>query len=168
MQLVESELRRLARSYLRRESPGHSVQTDMLVDDAFLRLTGKKNISWQSRAHFFGIAAKVMRQILVEHARKRTALKRGGNERHVTFDEALDARKPGIPLVDVLAIHEALIRLESLSPRQSEIVELRVFAGLTIEEAAVVAGVAPTTVKSEWRAAKAWLRRELGDGGSSV
>ena len=156
---VYEELRRLAHNYLRRERPGHTLQTTALVHDAYLELVDQRQVQWQNRAHFFGIAAHLMRRILVEHARRRAADKRGGDLVRIPLDAEMSS-----PLqrdVAVVAIHDALNALASLDARQSRIVELRLFAGLSVEETGDVLGVSPTTVKREWRIAKAWLRREL-------
>jgi len=156
--IVHEELRRLARSYLRRERPDHTLQTAALVNEAYLRLAGE-NVPWQSRAQFFGIAARLMRQILVDHARTRLRLKRGGAQAQVSLAEAeeLAAGKPA----DVLALDDALQTLAALDAQQERIVELRFFAGLTIEETAEVTGLSTSTVEREWRTARAWLRAEL-------
>ena len=160
--LVYDELRRQARRYMRAQPPGHTLQTTALVHEAYLRLVGQSHVDWQSRAHFLGVASKAMRSILVDHARARSAAKRGGAARAITLDEAggvADARSQRG--VDVLALDEALARLAELDSRKSQLVELRYFGGLGIEEAAAVLGVSPATVKREWTTARAWLRREL-------
>jgi RNA polymerase sigma factor (TIGR02999 family) len=159
--LVYSELRRMAGAYMQRERPGHTLQATALVNEAYLRLVGGEPGQWQNRAHFFAIAAHTMRQVLLEHARRRHAAKRGGvDARKVDFDAELliDEHK----LEDVLLIDDLLNRLALLDPRQSRLVELRFFGGLNLEEAGEVMGVSPTTLKREWRLAKAWLSRELG------
>ncbi|MBS1852643.1 MAG: sigma-70 family RNA polymerase sigma factor [Acidobacteria bacterium] len=156
--LVYDELRRLARSYLSKERPGHTLQSTALVNEAYMRLVDQ-NVSWQSRAHFFGIAAQMMRRILVDHARARSAAKRGAGDFKVTLDEAMaisDARD-----VNVIALDSALNNLAKLDPQQSRIVELRFFAGLSIEETSQVLDVSPATVKRDWAMAKAWLAREM-------
>jgi len=157
--LVYDELRRLADSYLRRERPDHTLQPTALVHEAYLRLIGQKNLSWQNRAHFFGIAARVMRQILVNHALNRNADKRGGHLHKVSLDEAVNffAERD----VNLMALNRALDELEALDPRQSQIVELRFFGGLSIEEAAEVLGISPATVKRDWSIAKLWLHRAI-------
>jgi RNA polymerase sigma factor (TIGR02999 family) len=157
--IVYSELHRLAEAYLRRERPGHTLQPTALVNEAYLRLVGQRQVEWQSRAHFFGIAAKMMRRILVDHARAQNAGKRGGGLRRVTLDSSFDAEERRE--VDLLALDEALEALSKLDPRQGRIVELRFFVGLTLEETAEVIGVAPITVRREWNLAKAWLYREM-------
>jgi RNA polymerase sigma factor (TIGR02999 family) len=157
--LVYSELRRLAARYMRRERPGQSLQATALVHEAYLRLLKDDDLSIQNRAHFLGIAARSMRQILVEHARARDAAKRGGERRRITLDEAVAA---GEPLdVDLLALDEALERLAQRDAQQSRIVELRFFGGLTNEETAEALGISPATVKRAWAVARAWLFREL-------
>lgn len=157
--LVYAELRRIASRYMRRERPGQSLQATSLVHEAYLRLLEDEDLSFQNRAHFLGIAARSMRQILVEHARARDAEKRGGDRRRITLDDAIAS---GQPLdVDVLALNEALERLARQDARHARIVELRFFGGLTNEEAAEALGVSPATVKRGWTVARAWLFREL-------
>ncbi len=156
--LVYGELRRLAASYLRQERPDHTLQPTALVHEAYLRLTRQRDVVWQNRAHFFGIAAQMMRRILVDHARKRQAAKRDAAAwRVVTGVEDSADRAP-----ELLALDSALSSLETLDPQQARVVELRFFAGLTVEETAEVAGISEATVKRDWRTAKAWLRREIG------
>lgn len=160
MPLVYGELRRLARHYLRQERSDHTLQSTALVHEAYMRLAGQSPPQWQNRAHFFGIAAHVMRQILVEHARAHVAAKRGGkNACKLTLDAALEIQQKTD--VDVIALDDALNRLAELDPQQSRIVELRFFAGLTIEDTAEVLGIAPATVKRDWTSARAWLHREI-------
>jgi RNA polymerase sigma factor (TIGR02999 family) len=160
MPMVYVELRRLAHHYLQRERSDHTLQSTALVHEAFLRLAGQSPPQWQNRAHFFGIAAHVMRQILVEYARAHSAAKRGGvNSCKVTLDEALDLAQRID--VDVIALDGALNRLSELDPQQSRIVELRFFAGLTIEDTSEVMGISPATVKRDWTSARAWLHREI-------
>jgi RNA polymerase sigma factor (TIGR02999 family) len=154
---IYDELRRLARKHLRRERPGHTLQTSALVNEAYLRMAGQ-SVSWQGRAHFFGIAARLMRQILVDHARLRDNAKHGGDWRRVSLDAA-DAGHD--QTTDILALDDALQALAQMSPQQSRIIELRFFGGLTIEETAEVLGVSHSTVEREWRVARAWLWREL-------
>jgi RNA polymerase sigma factor (TIGR02999 family) len=159
--LVYEELRQQAARYLRRERPGHSLQATALINEAFLRLIDVKNVQWQSRTHFFAIAANLMRRILVDHARRRDAEKRGGAQFRLTLDDALAiAREPD---VDLLAIDEALDRLAVIDEQQARVVELRFFSGLSVEETAAAMGVSPKTVKRDWSVARAWLRREIGD-----
>ena len=159
--LVYEELRQQAARYLRKERPGHSLQATALINEAFLRLIDVKDVQWQSRAHFFGIAANLMRRILVDHARRRDAEKRGGTQIRLTFEDAFAiAREPD---VDLLAIDEALDRLAAIDEQQARVVELRFFSGLSVEETAAALGVSPKTVKRDWSVARAWLRREIGD-----
>jgi RNA polymerase sigma factor (TIGR02999 family) len=160
MPLVYAELRDLAARYLRRERDGGTLQPTALVHEAFLRLVDQRTATWQNRAHFLGVAAQVMRRIVVDHARRRKAQKRGGG-RFVTFDEEL---APEPDRVDLVRIDEALGELERLDARQARVVELRYFGGLTIEETGEVLGTSPATVKRDWLLAKAWLFRALSDG----
>ena len=155
--LVYDELRRLAQSYLRREREGHTLQSTALVHEAYLRLIDQ-NADWQSRSHFFGIAAQMMRRILVDHARARGAVKRGEGLQ-VTLDEKMAIANA--KNLDVIALDGALNRLATLDEGQAKIVEMRFFAGLSIEETAEAVGVSPATVKRDWAMAKAWLMREL-------
>ena len=158
--LVYEDLRRLAAGYMVRETPGHALQPTALVHEAYVRLIDQRRVQWRNRAHFFGVAASMMRRILVDHARKRRAEKRGGNAERVTLtgDDMPATDQNGI---DVLALHESLERLAAFDPQQEKIVELRYFGGLTIEETAEVVGVSPATVVREWTIAKAWLRADL-------
>jgi RNA polymerase sigma factor (TIGR02999 family) len=156
--LVYDELHRLARGYLRRERRGHTLQTSALVNEAFLRLIDQR-VNWRNRAHFIGIAAQLMRRILVDYARGHQSDKRGSGEPRLALDEALDEAEAQD--ADLIALDEALSSLSALDPRQSQIIELRFFGGLTIEETAEVLGVAHSTVENEWSLARAWLRREL-------
>jgi RNA polymerase sigma factor (TIGR02999 family) len=158
--LVYEELRRLAASYMRRERPGQTLQATALVHDAYIRLIQDSNLSWQNRAHFFGIAARSMRQILVERARTRRAAKRGGSRVRVTLDPNLLVAEA--QTLDLEALDEALHRLDALDADLARVVEVRFFGGLSIEEAAEALGVSPATVKRRWALAKAWLARELG------
>jgi RNA polymerase sigma factor (TIGR02999 family) len=160
--IVYGELRLRAARYLRRERPGHTLQTTALIHETYLRLVEQKNVQWQNRAHFFAIAAQLMRRILVDHARQRDAAKRGGKDLTLTLDEAIAA----FPVRDInlMALDETLTRLAEIDPRQSRVVELRYFSGLSIEETAEVLGVSPATVKLDWSMAKAWLRREMTNG----
>lgn len=159
MPLVYDELHRLAHHHMRRERPGHTLQTSGLVNEAYLRLVDQTQIQWESRAHFFGIAARLMRQILVDEARRRSYAKRGGGAIQVTFDEATTLAQE--QSTNVLALDDALKSLEQLDSRQSRIVELRFFAGLSIEETAEVLKVSPGTVMRDWTFARAWLRNEM-------
>jgi RNA polymerase sigma factor (TIGR02999 family) len=158
-ELVYDELRRLAGSLMRRERGGHTLQPTALVHEAFLRLVGAPNIAWQDRAHFMGIAARAMRQILVDHARRHAAEKRGGGLQRVTLTDA-EAVVPGDE-IEVLDLHEALERFAALDPRAARVVELRVFGGLSVPEAAHVLEVSPRTVDGDWAVARMWLTREL-------
>lgn len=160
MPIVYADLRRLAAGYMRREAAGHALQPTALVHEAYVRLVDQKRVKWRNRAHFFGVAAGLMRRILVDAARRRRAEKRGGGWERVTL--AGDEAAPGSHReVDVLALHEALERLAEFDPQQERIVELRYFGGLTIEETAEVLGISTATVAREWRIAKAWLRANL-------
>jgi RNA polymerase sigma factor (TIGR02999 family) len=157
--LVYSELRRLAHYYLQHERSDHTLQSTALVHEAYMRLAGQDPPQWQNRAHFFGIAAHVMRQILVEYARGRAAAKRGGDSCRLTFDETLDLPLP--QEVDVIALDKALTELSEMDEQQGRIVELRFFAGLTIEDTSEVLGVSTATVKRDWITARAWLHRAI-------
>ncbi len=158
--LVYDELRRLAVQYLRRERPGQTLQATALVHEVYMRLLQDAHLSWQNRAHFFGIAARSMRQILVERARARHAGKRGGGQLRVTLDPELMAAAP--PSLDLEALDDALTRLAEIDGDLGRVVEVRFFGGLSIEEAAEALQVSPATVKRRWSLAKAWLARELG------
>lgn len=161
--VVYAELRTQARRAMRRETPGHTLQTTALVHEAFLRLVDQRRIAWRNRAQFFGVAAQLMRRILVDSLRARRATKRGGGAHRLTLGDAdVAVETPGD---EVLALHEALERLAALDPAQARLVELRYFGGLTIEETAEVLDVSAATVKREWAVARAWLRRELEDAG---
>jgi RNA polymerase sigma-70 factor, ECF subfamily len=156
---VRVELHRLAKHYMNQERPGHLLQTTALVNEAYMRLLDWKNVSWQNRAHFFGVSAQLMRRILVDMARSRPRAQHGGEAQQVTLDEALVVSpKRDIELV---ALDDALNALAKIDPRKSQIVELRFFGGLSVEETAEVVKVAPITVMREWNKAKAWLYREL-------
>jgi RNA polymerase sigma factor (TIGR02999 family) len=157
--LVYPELHQQAERFMRAQSPGHTLQVTALIHEAYLRLAGGQRVDWQSRAHFFGVAGKAMRSILVDHARARLAAKRGGGAGPMTLGAGAAAASESE--VDVLALDEALGRLATLDPDQSRLVELRYFAGLGIEETAEVLGVSAATVKRRWRVARAWLKREL-------
>ncbi len=159
MPLVYEELRRLARHYLKQERPDHTLQSTALVHEAYVRLLGQNPPEWKSRAHFFGVAAKLMRQILVDHARGHRAAKRGGNSLKLTLNDGLVGRK-GKDL-NLLALDDALNNLAKLSPQQCHIVELRFFSGLTIEDTSEVLGISTATVKRNWTTARAWLFREM-------
>jgi RNA polymerase sigma factor (TIGR02999 family) len=173
--LVYEELRALAQRHLRRERGSHTLQRTALVHEAFLRMIDQKHVDWESRQHFFGLASQMMRRILVDHARRRTAAKRGGHAPRVDMDSLLrdsdqvasdsaDAAPAQEPEIDFEAVHLALERLEALDVQQGKLVELRFFGGLTIKEAADVLGVSAATAKREWAVARAWLERELTTG----
>jgi RNA polymerase sigma factor (TIGR02999 family) len=159
MPLVYDELRRLANSYLRRERPNHTLQPTELVHEAYLRLIDQQSVSWQNRAQFFGLAATLMRHILVDHARRRRAAKRQGAAYTLSLSQA--DRLSRQPEVNLLALDDALKALAAAKPRHSQIVELRFFGGLTIEETAAALGVSQATVERAWNFARAWLRREI-------
>jgi len=159
MPLVYEELRRLAANYLRRERADHTLEPTALVNEAYLLLAGQRSARWQNRAQFVGVAANMMRRILVSYARAHNAAKRGGLHFTVSLGEA--DRFGERPDVDLLAIHEALERLAAIDPQQARVVELKFFGGLTIDETAEVLGVSHTTVEGNWKMARAWLRREL-------
>jgi len=157
--IVYDELRRQAARYLRRERVGHTLQTTALIHEAYLRLVDQKSVQWQNRAQFFGIAAQLMRRILVDHARTRKRVKRGGSDIRVSLNDAnLKSQSQDL---DVVALDEALERLAQIDAQQGRIVELRFFSGLTVEETAEVLAISPATVKRDWSMAKAWLHREL-------
>jgi RNA polymerase sigma factor (TIGR02999 family) len=161
--LVEAELRRLARGYMGRERRGHTLQTTALVNEAFLRLTDARHVRWQDRAHFLGISARLMRRVLVDHARTRGYRKRGGGAQRVTLSEGLVTSPE--PALDVIALDRALEALEAVDVRKTRVIELRFFGGLSVEETAEVLHVSPDTVKRDWRLAKLWLLRQLeGEG----
>jgi len=159
--LVYEELRQQAARYLRREHRAHTMQATALINEAYLRLIDAREVRWQGRAHFFAIAANLMRRILVDHARRRAAEKRGGAQIHVTLDRIVAPTKQSD--VDVLAIDEALTKLAAIDRQQAEIVELRFFSGLSVEETAAALGISARTVKRDWSVARAWLRREIGE-----
>jgi RNA polymerase sigma factor (TIGR02999 family) len=159
MPLVHGELHRLAHQHMRREGPGHVLQTSALINEAYLRLVDQPQIRWENRSHFFGIAARLMRRILVDDARKRNSAKRGGSLIQVPLDEAASLAQE--QAANVTALDEALKRLEAIDARQGQIVELRFFGGLSIEETASVLQVSPGTVMRDWTFARAWLRTEM-------
>lgn len=167
--LVDPALRRIASRQLRREW-GHPTldRTTALVNESYTRLLGPQPISWRDRAHFIGIASRIMRQILVDHARRRSAGKRGGGADHRPLAEEQPVAPEGLGRVELLALHESLDRLADLDPRQARVVELRFFGGLTVEETAEVVGVSCDTVKRDWRNARLWLRRALTPTRSSA
>jgi RNA polymerase sigma factor (TIGR02999 family) len=161
MPLVYASLKSLAAGYLRREKAGHTLQPTAVVNEAFLRLVGQQRVPWESRTQFLAIAAKMMRRVLTDHARRKRADKRGGDAVRLELDEELDL-PPEQP--DRVALDDALAALEALDRRQAEVVELRFFAGLTIAETAAALDLSPATVKREWQTAKAWLYREMRRG----
>jgi RNA polymerase sigma factor (TIGR02999 family) len=161
MERVQGELRRLAASYLRRERGGQTLQPTAVVNEAYIRLLPQRGVSWENRAHFFGIAAKMMRRVLVDHARRRHAAKRDAGPADPVSLSGVASPDREADQVDVLALHDALSKLAKLDPRQSEIVEMRFFAGLTVEEIAEVLEIAPATVKRDWATAKMWLKRQM-------
>ena len=159
MPLVYGELHRMAKRYMASQSPGHTLQTTALIHEAYLKLVGHKEKGWQNRAHFFGVAAQAMRHILVDYARSRHATKRGGETHAISLDEA--AMVMDCQTAELVALDDALDRLAELAPRQSRLVELRYFGGLSVEESADVLKISPETATRDWRMAKAWLLREL-------
>jgi len=163
--LVQRSLHDIARGHLRHERPDHSLEPSALVNELYLRLIDQRQVSWRDRAHFFGVAAQIMRNILVDHARRRQSEKRGGGMQRVTLEGTLAAEEHD--RLDVVVLDDALTRLEAIFPQQGRIVELRYFAGMTIEETAEALRVSPATVKREWALARAWLRRSMS-GGSAV
>jgi RNA polymerase sigma factor (TIGR02999 family) len=167
--IVYEELRRLARRYLRGERAGHSLQTSALVNEAYMRLVDYKRMHWQNRAHFFAVSAQLMRRILVEHARRRN-LKRGAAIQHISLEEAAEVGR-GRPR-DLVALDDALNALARVDARKVQVVEMRFFGGLSVEETAEVLKVSPVTVMRDWNTAKAWLHRELstrtGDGSQTM
>jgi RNA polymerase sigma factor (TIGR02999 family) len=163
MPLVYDELRRLAGRYMRRESQGHTLQTSALVNEAYVRLVDQKSVHWQNRAHFFGVAAQLMRRILVDHARSRSRAKRGGGAQMVSLVEPAATSE----VAEVIALDDALKNLAEMDPRKSQIVEMKFFGGLTTEEVAEVLKVTSRTVEREWRKAKAWLNRALTKGATN-
>jgi RNA polymerase sigma factor (TIGR02999 family) len=160
MPLVYNELRRLASNYLRRERASHTLQPTALVNEAYLKLVDQRNAKWQNRAHFFGISAQLMRRILVDHARQHQAVKRGGSKQErlsITSVEQVAKQ----PEVDLLALNEAMDELTLMDPQQAQIVELKFFGGLSIDETAEVLGISHATVERDWKMARAWLRQQL-------
>lgn len=160
--LVYQELHRLAQHYMTQERPGHTLQATALVNEAYMRLVDVNRMRWQNRAHFFAVSAQMMRRILVEFARRRHRHKRGGDALKVSLDDALAlpiAKEP-----DLVRLDDALTRLEAMDPRMSQVVELRFFGGLTVEETAEVLKVSPETVMRDWKTSKAWLLKELSGG----
>jgi RNA polymerase sigma-70 factor (ECF subfamily) len=159
--IVYDELRRLAHRYMKRERPGHTLQTTALVNDAYMRLVGYKRMKWQNRAHFFAVSAQVMRRILVDHARSHN-VKRGAGVPHVSLEEV--AVVGGDRPADLVALDDALNALARIDPRKVQIIEMRFFGGLSVEDTAEVLNVSPATVRRDWSIAKFWLYRELGGG----
>jgi RNA polymerase sigma-70 factor (ECF subfamily) len=159
LELVYEDLRHLAAAYMRDERDDHTLQATALVHEAYLRMVDWKNVTWESRAQFFAVAAQVMRRVLVDHARHKNAAKREGSQQRLALDDAVSFADD--KELDILALEDALQSLESLDRRQAQIVELRFFGGLSIEEAAHVLKISPATVKREWVIAKAWFQREL-------
>jgi RNA polymerase sigma factor (TIGR02999 family) len=157
--LVYPELRKLARRYMGRENQGHTLQTSALINEAYLRLVDQENVEWQDRAHFFAVAARVMRHVLIDHARSHRSGKRGAGVRRVALEDQVILGQE--PAAELLALDEALTSLAVIDPRKSRIVELRFFGGLTVEETAEVMKLSEVTIMREWRAAKAWLHREI-------
>jgi len=162
--LVENELHRLARKYMRRERPGNTLQTTALVNEVYLRLIDIEQMSWQDRAHFFAVSARIMRRILTDFARSRHYLKRGGGAVRVAWDEALAVSQE--PDADIVAINDALNQLALLDPRKAQVVELRFFGGLSMEETAEVLKISEQTVGRDWKFAKSWLMRTLSEQGT--
>ena len=160
--LVERELHRLAHSYMRKEKSDHTLQTTALVNEAYLRLIDQKNTRWQNRAHFFGIAAQIMRRILMNYARDRARLKRGGDAIQVSLSEVDGV--PGTKASELLALDEALDKLALIDERKARVVEYRYFGGLSVDETAEVLKISAVTVMRDWNMAKAWLRREMESG----
>jgi len=163
---VYDELHRMAARYLRRERPDHTLQPTALIHEAYLRLVDQNSVTWENRAHFFGISAQVMRRILVDHARGRHAAKRGGSLIKLPLDEAIHGSPKQQEEIDLVALDAALTRLAEVDAEQSRLVELRYFAGLTIEETAQVMDISPATVKRKWTVSRAWLRREISRSGA--
>lgn len=163
--LVYPELRRIARLFMRRENPQHTLQTSALINEAYLRLVDQQAVAWNDRAHFFAVAAQVMRHILIDHARRHRYAKRGGGAQRVDLESVVVAAADE-RATEFVALDEALKRLAKIDPRKEKIVELRFFGGLTVEETAEVMKISEITVKRDWRSARAWLLREIGDGAS--
>ena len=157
--LVYEELRRLAHHYMRRERPGHTLQTTALVNEVYLRLVDHKGMRWQNRAHFYAVAAQAMRRILIDHARSRNYLKRGGDVKMIQLEEAATVVQK--QAADLIALDDALSELAAIDPRKSKIVEMRYFGGMSVEETAEALDVSPVTVMRDWSTAKAWLLRAL-------
>jgi RNA polymerase sigma factor (TIGR02999 family) len=159
MPMVEAELRRIAANYMRRERPGHTLQTSALVNEAYLKLVDQREVRWQNRSHFFALASQLMRRILLDHARTQGRVKRGGEAVHVNLEDVavMSPQKSE----ELIALDEALTRLAEFDPQKGRLVEMRFFGGLTVEEVAEVLEIAPVTVMLHWRLAKAWLQKEM-------
>ncbi|HEX7807965.1 MAG TPA: sigma-70 family RNA polymerase sigma factor [Thermoanaerobaculia bacterium] len=162
--LVQESLHDIARGHLRHERADHSLEPSALVNELYLRLVDQRQVTWRDRAHFFGVAAQIMRNILIDHARRKHSEKRGGGWTRITLSRAFAA--PDEDRVDIIVLDDALTRLAAIFPQQARIVELRYFTGMTIEETAEVMHVSPATVKREWGMARAWLRREVSERAS--
>lgn len=160
--MVYAELRKLARRHMARESPDHTLQTSALINETYLKLVDQQNVQWQNRAHFFAVAAQVMRHILMDHARSHRYQKRGAGAPKVAFDENTGLSDERA--AELVSLDDALTALAEIDPRKSRIIELRFFGGLSVEETAVIMKISPVTVSREWRAARAWLRREMATG----
>lgn len=165
--IVYDELRRIAAGYMKRENDGHTLQATALVNEAYFRLVDQRAVHWQNRAHFFGVAAQIMRRILCDHARARSADKRGSGAAKLSLEDLSDmGKEEGIAQdPDLVELDDALKRLHEINPRQAQVVEMRFFGGLSVEEAAEALGASPATVKRDWTFAKAWLLKELTRGG---
>jgi RNA polymerase sigma factor (TIGR02999 family) len=163
-QIVYRELKAIAGRQLAGEAAGHTLQTTGLVNEVYLRLTGSRSMKWEDRAHFFGAAAQAMRRVLIDHARARDRSKRGGGRPKVSLSEAPEFPAAEVPALDILALHDALERLAGIDARKAQVVELRYFAGLTVEEIAQILDVATGTIAGDWKIAKMWLHRELTKG----
>ncbi len=159
MPLVYDEMRRIAHRYMQNEREGHTLQTTALINEAYVRLVGRQKIEWQNRAHFYAVTAQVMRQVLIDHARRLHMAKRGGSAQRVTLDEAVTMSVERAE--ELLALDEALVELARLDPRKGRVVELRYFGGLSMEDSADVLGISLMTVRRDWRAAKAWLFQRM-------
>ena len=164
MPLVYDHLRHMAARYMNQENPGHTLQGTALVHEAYLKLIDQDRVQWRNRAQFFGVAAQMIRRILVDHARTAKAQKRGGAAQKLSLDEAIET--PELRELDLIALDDALVALAAIDPQQSRVIELRFFAGLTVEETAEALAISPATVKRDWVTAKAWLFRELNTAAS--
>jgi RNA polymerase sigma factor (TIGR02999 family) len=160
MPIVDRELHRIAHYHMNRENPGHTLQTSALVNEAYIKLINQKDVRWQNRAHFFAIASKLMRRILLDHAKAQHRAKRGGDARQVSLSEVFISSDK--PAAELIALDDALNKLSEFDKQKSDIVEMRYFGGLTMEEIAEVLGISSATVRRHWSIAKAWLRREVG------